>query len=207
MPTPSSDDDLDRLATVTSTTLLDGLRDPANRTIWNQYVDRYRPLVVRFCSRLGLESNDAEDVAQTSLVDFSQTYVAGGYERERGRLRDWLYGIVRNRIRNHRRSESVRELPVDHEPEGPLGALAAREDLGEIWEEEWRDAILRFCLREVQREVDEPTYRAFELFALEERSASEVAQELGLTPNAVYGAKRRIMERLKELRPRLEEAF
>jgi len=205
-PSEQPPDDLSRLATVTSTTLLNGLRDPANQTIWSQYVDRYRPLVVRFCGRLGLEANDAEDVAQTSLLDFSQTYVAGGYERERGRLRDWLYGIVRNRIKNFRRRKD-REVPADPAADGPFAELAARADLDEIWEEEWRDAVIRQCLREVRREVEEQTYRAFELFAIQERPADEVAAELGVTPNTVYGAKRRVMERLRELKPVLEEDF
>ena len=206
-PSERHSGDLSQLATVTSTTLLDGLLDPANRTVWNQYVDRYRPLVVRFCGRVGLEANDAEDVAQTSLLDFSQAYTAGSYDRERGRLREWLYGIVRNRIKNFRRRRKDREVQVGADADGPFAELAAREDFEELWEEEWRDAVIRQCLHEVRREVEEQTYRAFELFAVEERPANQVAQELGITPNAVYGAKRRIMERLKELRPMIEEAF
>ena len=59
----------------------------------------------------------------------------------------------------------------------------------------------------VRREIEEQTYQAFELFAVEELPAAEVAERLGITPNAVYGAKRRVMERLKELRPVLEEDF
>lgn len=189
--------------TVTGTTILDGLRDPDNRTIWGQYVDRYRPLVLAFCERLGLSAEDAEDVAQASLLAFSQSYVAGSYDRARGRLRDWLHGIVKNQVKSTWRRMASRE------EQGPLDLeqLTSREDLGDIWEEEWRDAVLGHCLTLIRHEVEEQTYEAFELFVLEELPATEVAERLGVTPNTVYGAKRRILERLRELKPIQEEEF
>ena len=56
------------LGTVTSTTLLQGLKDPANEVVWQQYVERYRPLIVRYAQAVGLAAADAEDVAQESFV-------------------------------------------------------------------------------------------------------------------------------------------
>jgi len=76
-----------RLATVTSTTLLEGLKDPANGAVWEQWVDRYRPLVVRTARRIGVPAAEAEDVAQNALLAFALAYREGRYERSRGRLR------------------------------------------------------------------------------------------------------------------------
>lgn len=191
------------LVTVTGTTILDGLRDPGNKTVWDQYVERYRPLLLGFCERLGLNGEDAEDVAQASLLAFSQSYVAGRYDRERGRLRDWLYGIVKNHVKSAWRGRGGPEVQAS----SGLPEPSAREDLDQLWEEEWRDAVLGQCLTVIQNEVEEQTYRAFELFALEELSAEEVADQLGITRNTVYGAKRRILERMRELKPILEEEF
>ncbi|MEW6253758.1 MAG: sigma factor, partial [Planctomycetota bacterium] len=87
------------LSTTTNTDLLRGLKDPQNQTVWQQYVDRYRPLLLGCGRRVGLSHADAEDVAQLTLTAFCTAYQAGKYDRERGRLRDWLFGIMRNQIR------------------------------------------------------------------------------------------------------------
>jgi RNA polymerase sigma-70 factor (ECF subfamily) len=192
------------LATVTSPTLLEGLKDPGNQTIWVQFVDRYRPMILRYAQRLGLAADDAEDVAQASLMSFCQAYREMKYERERGRLREWLFGIVHNQVRNWRRRRQDQEPQAS---ETQAGRIESREDMERLWEEEWRDSVARECLDQVRREVQGPTFRAFEMFALQGMAAEDVAAELDLTPNAVYGAKRRVLRRIRELRPFMEDVW
>lgn len=196
-----------RSASVTSTTLLEGLRDADNHTVWRQWVERYRPLAVGYARRVGVPEAEAEDVAQTALLEFARAYREGKYDRERGRLRAWLFGIVHNQVRAWRR-----RLP----PERPADATAGAELLAAVpdgtdpealWEEEWRRAVLRHCLEAIRREVRPETARAFELFALQGLPAAEVALRLGTTPNAVFVAKRRILGRMRELLPLVEDAF
>jgi hypothetical protein len=87
-----------RSRTQTSTTLLEGLKDAHNRTVWAHYVDRYRPLILSYLRRLGLTAADGEDVSQEALFAFAESYRAGSYDRQRGKLRDWLQGIVRHKL-------------------------------------------------------------------------------------------------------------
>lgn len=197
------------LTTVTSASLLAGLKDPENETIWRQYVDRYRPLIVSFLSGLGLTGDDAEDVAQTSLIAFSTGYLEGKYDPAKGRLRSWLFGIVHHKLRDHNRKRRDRELQVADTAQAAVafGELEAESELEARWEAEWRDAVLQECLTHVRREVEESTWRAFELFTQEEWPAERVAQELCLTPNAVYGAKRRVLRRLREVQPLVEDVW
>lgn len=192
---------------ITSTALLAGLRDPAAQHYWQQYVDRYRPLILRYASRVGLSSHDAEDVTQASLMDFCAEYRAGRYDRSRGRLRQWLFGIVRNRIRACRKA-SRRDLPLLDETGSELpGRLVAPDELEGVWDAEWRETIVELCLRQVRGEVEAVTYAAFQQFAVQGRAAEDVGRELHLSVNAVYGAKRRILRRLTELRPLFDEAW
>lgn len=192
--------------TATSTSLLDGLQDPSNQTAWQSYVERYRPTIVRFAERAGAPAADAEDVAQTVLLEFVSALRRGAYARERGRLRNWLYGIAANQVRRWRERGA---------PPGVRGAeaqlalenAAASDELQQAWEDEWRQAVLRSCLDQVRSEVQPSTLRAFELFVLEERTAQDVARELGTTPNAVFGAKRRVLARIQELLPFMEEIW
>ena len=102
-----------RIQTVTSTTLLEGLKDPANHTRWRDYVDRYRPLLVGFLRRHGVQATDAEDVAQNVLIEFVRGYCEGRYDRERGRLSSWLFGIAFRQLQNHRRRERGRARRAD----------------------------------------------------------------------------------------------
>jgi RNA polymerase sigma-70 factor (ECF subfamily) len=199
---------MDAGPTVTSTTLLDGLRDPANHTVWDQYVERYRPLIVKSIRRVGVSADEAEDVAQAALFTFSEAYREGRYERDRGRLRSWLFGIVNNQVRSWRQSRRHRELqPESTADEAALHGAEAPDELEDVWEEEWRAAVLRQCMRQVRAEVEPKTMQIFECFALEGRPAEEVAAKFDTSPNAVFGAKRRILGRMKELMPFVEDVF
>lgn len=200
-------DDRSELATggfVTCTTLLEGLKDRENQTVWRNYVERYRPLIVRYAAKLGVAGEDAEDVAQSTLLEFSTAYRAGLYDRDRGRLSSWLFGIARNQIRT-----AIRQRPAATAltPDDAHVPAVEDRDLEALWEREWRDAILWECLKVIRREVKPDTVRAFELFALEERPAQEVARELDLSENAVFLAKRRVVQRIGELMPLIQDIW
>ncbi len=51
------------LRTVTSESLLEGLKNAEDGTRWGDYVDRYRPLIVSFGRARGLDGEEAEDLA------------------------------------------------------------------------------------------------------------------------------------------------
>jgi len=195
--------------TITSTYLLEGLKNPENQTVWRQYVDRYRPMLTGYMRKLGLAADETEDVAQLALTSFYKAYQGGKYDSEKGRLRDWLFGITRNEIRSWRRRRGNREVQVAGEAERTdFFERQCDEDRWEqLWEQEWRAAVMRQCLEQVRREVDPTTFQAFEMFASEGKPAAEVARRLDLTPNAVFIAKHRILKRIRELLPEMQEAW
>lgn len=196
---------LPELRTATSSTLLEGLKDAADRTRWQLYVDRYRPLIVSFSRARGLDAEEAEDFAQTALLEFARAVRDGRYDRDKGRLRTWLFGIVRRQLSSFRRKVARRreeELATDH-------VVPARggDELEATWDAEWHRAVLAQCLREIQAIVEPQTFAAFRGVALEERPAAEVARELGITENAVYGSKRRVLQRVRELLPLVDDIW
>jgi RNA polymerase sigma-70 factor (ECF subfamily) len=195
--------------TVTSTFLLEGLREAGNDTVWAQFVERYRPLIVRYAQRLGLSETDAQDAAQQALIAFCTSYRDGKYQREQGRLRVWLFGIARNQIFNTRKRARRREVLVsDDTSQTNFFDRQEQDDQFEaIWEEEWQQSLLRQCLEEIRKDFDEKSLEAFELFAWKGWPAQKVADHLGMTPNAVFLVKHRVMKRIRELLPQMEEAF
>lgn len=166
-------------------------------------------MIVRYARRLGVPEGEAEDAAQASLLEFSRAVQDGRYDRGRGRLRSWMFGIVQHQVSRWRERVRAREVPIaDDSAAGErVRELAGPEDLEAAWEDEWRQAVLRQCMEEVRREVMPATYEAFRRFALEGRPSEEVAAELGISVNAVFGAKRRVLERMREILPLMEEVW
>jgi len=195
---------------MTTSHLLDGLKDPLNQTVWHAYVERYRPLMIQYGIRLGLSATDAEDAAQLSLIEFCTAYQADKYDRTRGRLRDWLFGIARNQVLNYRRRQVNRgPMLIGDGSSGTdfFNALPDDNSLTQIWEDEWQQAVMQQCLATVRSEVEARTFEAFELFALKGMPAEEVASRLDMSANAVFGAKRRILRRIRELLPQLQDEW
>ncbi|UCF33389.1 MAG: sigma-70 family RNA polymerase sigma factor [Phycisphaerales bacterium] len=199
------------LKTTTSTDLLDRLKDPADQPAWDLFVNRYRPLIVNYAQHgFGLSAEDAEDAAQVTMADFARAFQAGQYERTKGRLRKWLFGIATKRIRNlARRKARIREIQLD-DPSSETGFIQRVPDadvLKQAWETEWRQAVAQQCLEEIRFQFDTKTVIAFELYVWKDRPAREVADQLAMSENAVYLAKHHILKRIRELLPRMEEIW
>ena len=186
-------------ATATSTQTREGLRTGDEPT-WNAFVARYRPRIILYARRLSLTPDEAEDGAQLTLEAFTNAYRAGKYDRELGRLRDWLFGIATNQIRKvfHQRPKEL---------QGSTTVLDGKEtdrDLQAVWDAEWQHAVIQQCLATVRTEFKQRTVRAFELYVLKEMAAKEAATVLGISTNAVFIAKFKILRRIREIAPQIE---
>lgn len=192
--------------TTTTTLLLDGLLNAADHAAWLEFQTRCVPIMLAFAQRLGLSEADAADVTQDALVRFVAEYREGRYDRGRGRLRAWLVAIVRYRVADLKRDEARR--PPLAAPSAAAG-VAAADELETLWVAEQRRVILQRAfeqLRERSR-LAEKTIRAFERLVFDQRTADEVAGELGMTTGEVYVAKSRVSERLREIVRELEAAY
>ncbi len=198
-----------RLKTTTCTELLDGLRRIDNHDVWQQFVNRYRGMIERYAVRLGLREADAQDAAQQALISFCTDYREGKYDRERGRLRQWLFGIARNQVRSfHRKNQRLDKQVADKTNEtGFFSAMPADDEMEQAWEEEWRDSVIKQCLDEVRQSMDAQSIEAFELFAWKGMDAAEVAERLDMTPNAVFIAKHRVLKKIRALQDEMEDVW
>lgn len=188
---------------VTTTLLLENLRD-ADEAAWEQFIGRFRAPIVRFACDLGLAADEAEDVAQETLMDFVRAYRSGQYDREKGRLSAWLFGIAHRRVRHAWRKRADQRQVAGAERTAFWDNLPDEEVTRQSWDASWEEMVLDQCLQQVRAEVESSTIRAFELFALQGRPAADVAGELGMSRNAVFIAKHRVMKRVLELRRQFE---
>lgn len=180
---------------LTNTAILNGLHEAGDDRAWGLVVGRYRPLLLRFAMRMGLTRTDAEDAAQMVLLELVRSLRSGAYDRSRGRLRQWLFGIARNQVANCKRRR-----PPEHTPGRDTRTTAFFDRLpGEEAPGARDTALIDRCLETVRAEVSAQTMDAFHLFAVLGMPAREVAHQLKMTENAVFGAKRRVLERVREL--------
>ena len=165
--------------------------------------------MLSFARRCGLSEAQGEDAVQDALVRFLEDYRAGRYEREKGRLGSWLFALMYQSIRSHRRDggRAPIQSPGAEARSGRttfFSALPDEREAKEAWEEDWERCAIDTCLGRLRAEVSADHYRAFELTTVRRVPAHEVAQQLGMTRDAVYQARFRALKRLGALRAEFE---
>jgi len=157
----------------------------------------------QFARRLGLNESESDDATQEVLLVVQRSLRDGSYDPTRGKFRGWLYGVARNRAlgahRARQRRTRVQSAGGDTDMDLLSGIPDHREDaLREVWEQEWRFALLEEALRNLRPVLGEKSFRAFELYALQNRPVAEVAAELGIAPASVYTYKNRVLGAIKQ---------
>jgi RNA polymerase sigma factor (sigma-70 family) len=122
------------------------------------------------------------------------------YDPARGRFRDWLGAVARNKVAELRRrpSEKVRAIGGNSQT-GDIEPQAGDLPPDDVWEDAFEQAVLSVLLDVVRREMSPRAYLAFELFTIHEIPGAKVARQTGLSRNGVYRASKRALARLKEL--------
>lgn len=194
------------LEPITTTELLGALHESGNSAAWSQFDNSYRPILVGFLRRMGLHDADAADVAQETLTAFVQEYRQGKYDRAQGRLRSWLIGIARCRLADLRRDAGRRR---QYRGESALEILPDDTEAEAAWEAEQRRFIFEQAIRDLRETTrfNEQTIVAFERLVLLHEPVEAVSAEMGLSPQEIYNAKNRVVERLRELVKRYEVCF
>ncbi|HOW18631.1 MAG TPA: RNA polymerase sigma factor [Phycisphaerae bacterium] len=193
---------------ITTTTLLDGLHQTTNARAWRRFEERFQPMILAFARKLGLNETDAQDAAQETMMAFVEAYRQGRYDRTKGRLRSWLFGIARRTVADILRRRP-REVAVSDatDAEAFIKTVEEPDTAARIWEHEWRCAVLQACVAEVAQDVAPETLAAFDLYVLRQWPAERVAVQLGMTTNAVYLAKNHVLTRIRQIREQIEAAF
>jgi RNA polymerase sigma-70 factor (ECF subfamily) len=183
----------------TASSLLEQVRVGAS-TAWQRFVHVYSPLVYGWARRAGLQAADAGDVMQE--VFRAVLTGIGSFRRDHpgDRFRGWLWGITHNKLRDFWRRRSRQPVGAGGSDAQELLVKLAAEEKGSSDGHQPSAATLGLFRRAVQllrSEFEERSWRAFWCVVVEGQRPAEVAAELGMTVNAVYVAKSRILHRLR----------
>ncbi len=184
----------------TSATLLDRLRQRSNETAWQRLVDLYTPLIRNWLRRYAVLDQDIEDLVQDVLAIVVRKLPEFRRQPQIGAFRKWLRNITVNCLRDFWRAQRYR--PKAGGAEGFELILDQLEDpesaLSKFWDHEHDDHVTRRLLEMIRPRFEPKTWLAFQRVALEGVSVDQVALDLGLSVNAVFIAKSRVVHMLRK---------
>jgi len=178
----------------TSLSLLNRLRDPADGDAWARLARVYSGLLSAWFAAAGLQPADREDLTQDALAVVLRQMPDFQHCGRPGAFRAWLRGIATNLLREYWRARPAAQA------DSILVELAdPGSGLNRAWNEEHERHVLAGLLDLARPEFAESTWQAFRRTGFDGKPARQVAEELGLTVNAVLIAKSRVLARLRAL--------
>jgi RNA polymerase sigma-70 factor (ECF subfamily) len=177
----------------TPASLLERLRRPEEGA-WPRFVDLYTPLLYFWACRMGLQAADAADLVQDVFTILLQKFPEFSYDKSKS-FRSWLRTVTVNRFHDNlrRKAAALRDA-------GPAGLddVAVPPDAEALWDKQYRDHLVSRAAEVMKAEFQPTTWQAFWGLAVEGKSGAEVAVSLGLSVEAVYAAKSRVLRRLRQ---------
>jgi RNA polymerase sigma factor (sigma-70 family) len=187
------------LSPETRMSLLVRVRDPADQSAWHEFVEIYRPVILRLARQKGIQHADAEDVAQQVLVSVAKAVEQREHDRRRAKFRTWLHRVAQNAILNalsrgrpdRGSGDSVIRAKLEQQ-EAPSGPDAAMLQL------EYEREVFRWAARQIRKEFHPETWDAFWRTAIEGHDVDSVARELSKNRGSIYAARSRVIRRIQE---------
>jgi RNA polymerase sigma-70 factor (ECF subfamily) len=167
---------------------------------WRQLVALYQPLIRGWLTRYHVHPQEVEDLTQDVLAMLIRELPRFEHAGRPGSFRGWLRQISVNRAREFWRRGKCRAASpggsefLEHlaQLEDPESAPSRR------WDEEHDRHVLRHLLASLEQKFEPVTLQAFRRLTFDHASGQQVAAELGMTRSAVYNAKARVLEHLRE---------
>jgi RNA polymerase sigma-70 factor (ECF subfamily) len=172
-------------------------RDEAS---WRTLVNLYTPFLRRVLLHFRVGSHDVDDLIQEVFAVVVRKLPKFEHSQRPGAFRCWLRTISLNRLADYRRS---RLRLARAEPENDtLPPLDEREspdnELEAFWDREHTEHVVRRLMELLEPEFTPSTWQAFRRQVIDAATPSEVAQETGLSVNAVLIAKSRVLQRFRK---------
>jgi RNA polymerase sigma-70 factor (ECF subfamily) len=154
----------------------------------------YTPLLYSWARRVGLQDADAADLVQDVLTSLVKKLPELIYDQQKS-FRSWLRTVTFNRWRDNCKQRGKQALQTN---ETALAVEPSRDDPDDFWQAEYRRHLVGRALDVMQNEFHPATWKACWEFVIGGKSAAVVAAELGISENAVFLAKSRVLRRLRQ---------
>ena len=184
----------------TRSSVLKAVADTENTAAWNRLFDLYAGFVFSMARHKGLKPEDADDIVQVVFADLARNLPTFKYDREKGRFRSYLAGLVNWRVMDRlKASKRDAELKANFWKE----AKSAGGD-DDFSEREWQAAAMEESLRRMKPSVSPEHYAAFVASAVEGQDTDVVTKLYGISRDSLYQIRKRLTAKLHE---KLEEVL
>ena len=181
----------------TRQSLLFRIRDAADAGAWSEFLTLYRPVIYRITRRRGWQDADAQDLAQIVLAKVASKIESFDPDGP-AKFRTWLSRVCQNAITDELRRRRDEPRGAGDEVAELCGDSAHLVIADGEFAKEERRAIFRWAAKHVSAEFEANSWKAFSRTTIDNVSAQQVAQELGMSVGAVYTARSRVMRKLKQ---------
>jgi RNA polymerase sigma factor (sigma-70 family) len=176
-------------------------RDPER---WRDFDAIYRPILLAYLLKRGLEESEASDVVQDIFVKLLGKI--GTYDRARGKFRTWLFRIAHNTLIDHARRRAAYNKAKEGWVAHVLTAtLSESQRMAEQWAKIHCEKILEHALKTVRKRTSSKAWACFEQRLLRDRPAAAIAAELKIEPNGVYVYASRVLKQVRDLCEEFDE--
>ncbi len=176
----------------TPVSLLLKLRSRSDASAWSQFVHLYAPLVHGWIAKLGIEEPDRSDIVQEVFVVLLGKMSNFQYDRQQS-FRGWMRTITLNKCRDLLRARRRVSEPLLME----RIESASQDDSAFLSQSEYRQSLATRALALMKQHFSDTTWQACWLSVAEGLPAKEIATKLGISENAVYLSRARVLKRLR----------
>ena len=185
----------------TRSSVLRAVADTENNAAWNRLFDLYAGFIYSIARSKGLNADNADDIVQIVFCDLARTLPTFKYDREKGRFRSYLAGLVSGRVMDRLRyGKRDAELKANFLDEVRSAGVDGDDTFAE---REWQAAAMEEALRRMKPEVRPEHYAAFIASAVEGQDTETVTNLYGISRDNLYQIRTRLTEKLREMMPQV----
>lgn len=181
----------------TSLTLLDAIRSGKDQSAWSKFYAKYSHRIVRWCGKWGINSVDADDLVQETVLSVYKSIGQFHYDSSKS-FRSWLKTVARRVwLKLEEKNEFVR-IPDDASGHAIVSLELIRTDFLRQFDFMADTEIFEIACQRVQPRVDPLHWSAFLMTDYESVPGPVVASSLGMSLGSVHTATCRIRKLIRE---------
>jgi len=158
---------------------------------WTQFYELYDDFIYSAARGAGLSHEESKDVVQDTMITVRNYITNFVPDQSRGRFRTWLRKVVHSRIADQYRAKKRNPLEKAAGTNGSSEESATSTtnripnlnevELDRLVDGKLEQALLTEARKSVKEYVRMEDYQAYDLFAIQQLSAADVALSLGIS--------------------------
>lgn len=191
----------------TRVTLLAKLKKSENQQAWLEFESIYRGFILSLILRMGINSEDAEDISQAVLTKVWQKIEDFEYNQNKGKFHNWLAAMTRNTVKDFFRTKKnfiTGRDSVEYQEQYIAIEQQVLPDIENLAREEWVLHITNLAWNNIKDDIYETKREVFKMVSREIPN-KDIAEKLGISEASVRVYKAEVFEKMRAEITRLNQ--